>query len=183
MSGPDAFDRLMAGTDPSMVIVTTTDGEERAGCLVGFHAQSGIEPANLTVWLSKANHTFRVAVFAEHLAVHFPRAHDVELARTFGTLSGDDHDKFADVAWTAGPGGVPLLDGCPNRVVGRKLAVLDTRADHVCVVIEPTDARFEEPYVPLRLSDVAHLRAGHEAGERPPPRDTTSTGPPRPSGQ
>lgn len=174
MSWHDEFDSLMAGSDPSMVIVTTADGQERAGCLVGFHAQSGIEPGNLTVWLSKANHTFRVAVFAEHLAVHFPRAHDLELATKFGTVSGDDHDKFEDVAWSPGPGGVPLLDACPNRVVGRKLDLLDTRSDHVCVVIEPTDAGFEEPYVPLRLSHVIHLRAGHEAEERPTPRDTTT---------
>ena len=159
MSWQDAFDSLMAGADPAMVSVTTADGEERAGCLVGFHAQSGIEPGNLTVWLSKANHTFRVAVFAEHLAVHFPRATDVALATTFGTVSGDEHDKFADVAWTAGPGGVPLLD---------------TRSDHVCVVIEPVDARFEEPYLPLRLSHVAPLDAGHAAEERPTPPDTTA---------
>ena len=27
-----------------MVVVTTAQGDERAGCLVGFHAQSSIEP-------------------------------------------------------------------------------------------------------------------------------------------
>jgi len=174
MSWQDAFDSLMVGADPSMVIVTTADGAERAGCLVGFHAQSGIEPGNLSVWLSKANHTFRVAVFADHLAVHFPRAGDIELATTFGTLSGDEHDKFARCRWRPGPGGVPLLEDCPNVVVGRKLALLDTRSDHVCVVIEPLDARFEDPFAPLRLSDVEHLQAGHAAEERPAPPDTTT---------
>ena len=173
MRGADAFDELMTASDPAMVIVTTADDRERAGCLVGFHAQSGMEPGNLTVWLSKANHTFRVAVFAETLAVHFPRAGDIELATTFGTLSGDDRDKFALCSWTPGPDGVPLLDDCPNRVVGRKLALLDTRSDHVCIVIEPIEAQLEEPYDPLRLSDVIHLRAGHDAEERPTPDTTT----------
>ena len=36
------------------------------------------------------------------------------------------------------------------------------------------DARFEEPFVPLRLSDVEHLEAGHAAEERPAPPDTTT---------
>lgn len=167
-----AFGELMTQLDAPMVVVTTADEHERAGCLVGFHTQSGMEPDSLSVWLSKANHTFRVAVFAELLAVHFLTADDVELAELFGTVSGDDHDKFARCDWTPGPGGVPLLDGCANRVVGRKQALLDTRTDHVCVVLDPVETRYGGPFTPLRLADVGHLDAGHEATERPEPPTT-----------
>ena len=38
---------------------------------------------------------------------------------------------FAKCAWTAGPEGVPLLDGCPDRFVGRRTALMDPGADHV----------------------------------------------------
>ena len=169
MSSAEDFNALMALSDPSMVVVTTADDRERAGCLVGFHAQSGLEPGNFTVWLSKANHTFRVAVFARSLAVHFLAADDLDLAATFGTISGDDRDKFALSGWHAGPDGVPLLDGCPNRIVGRKVALLDTRSDHVCVVLDPIETHYDGDFAPLRLSDVVHLRAGHEAEERPQP--------------
>lgn len=172
MSGPDAFDEIMTWSDPVMVIVTTTNGRERAGCLVGFHAQSGMEPSGLSVWLSKANHTFRVAVFAPTLAVHFPAAGDLALATTFGTLSGDEHDKFARCEWHPGTDGVPLLDGCPNRIVARKAALLDTTSDHVCVVLDPVESQFPDRSPPLRLSDVIHLRAGHDAEERPKPATT-----------
>lgn len=170
MSSGEDFNALMTLSDPSMVIVTTADDRERAGCLVGFHAQSGLEPGNFTVWLSKANHTFRVAVFAQSIAVHFLAADDIDLATTFGTISGDDQDKFALCDWHAGPDDVPLLDGCPNRIVGRKVALLDTRSDHVCVVLDPIDAHHDGPFTPMRLSDVVHLRAGHQAEERPQPR-------------
>lgn len=172
MSQNDDFDALMTALDPPMVVVTTAHAHEHAGCLVGFHAQSGMEPGNLTVWLSKANHTFRVAVFAETIAVHFLTAADVDLATRFGTVSGDDVDKFEAEAWRPGPGGVPLLDACPNRIIGRKMALLDTRSDHVCVVLDPVESAYVPPFEPLRLRDVVHLRAGHEAAERPTPRTT-----------
>lgn len=169
---PDPFSQLMSQLDPPLIVVTTADERERAGCLVGFHTQSGLEPGNLTVWLSKANHTFRVAVFAQTLAVHFLTSDDRALAEHFGTTSGDDGDKFADCQWQAGPDGVPLLDACPNRVVGSKIALLDTRSDHVCVVIDPAESHFSGPFTPLRLSDVRDLEPGHEATERPKPLTT-----------
>ena len=43
----------------------------RAGCLVGFHSQSSIDPRQYAVWLSKANHTYPVALRSELFAVHF----------------------------------------------------------------------------------------------------------------
>lgn len=168
----DPFGQLMAQLDPPLIVVTTADERERAGCLVGFHAQSGLEPGNLTVWLSKANHTFRVAVFAEMLAVHFLTSGDRALAQHFGTTSGDEVDKFSDVPWEPGPGGLPLLEGCPNRVVGHKLALLDTRSDHVCVVLDPAETHFDGPFTPLRLSDVGDLEPGHDASDRPEPPTT-----------
>lgn len=172
MSNLDGFDDIMTWSDPAMIIVTTTDGREQAGCLVGFHAQSGMAPSGLSIWLSKANHTFRVAVFAQVLAVHFPTVDNVDIATTFGTLTGDQDDKFARCDWQPGADGVPLLDRCRNRVIGRKAALLDTTSDHVCVVLDPVESQFPDRRPPLRLNHVVHLRAGHDAEERPKPATT-----------
>src|SRR3954453_15530186 len=104
-----------------MAIVTTVSGGERAGCLIGFHAQCSIDPPRYVVWLSKANHTFRVALHAQHFAVHFlPEDIFEELPRLFGTVSGDDADKFARCSWDAGPGGVPLLRDLPHRFTAER---------------------------------------------------------------
>lgn len=176
MTDGHAFDQLMAQLDSPMAVVTTTTDQERAGCLVGFHSQSGMEPNSLSVWLSKANHTFRVATFADIFAVHFLTEANGDLAELFGAHSGDDIDKFTRCGWQPGPDAVPLLDDCANRVVGRKVALLDTRADHVCLVLDPVDATVTERFEPLRLSAVVHLRAGHDAEERPEPADTTPPG-------
>lgn len=164
-----AFDRLMARLDPPMIVVTTVAGDERAGCLVGFHSQAGMAPDKFAVWLSKANHTYAVASVAEHFAVHFLHEGQFDLAELFGTTCNAETDKFARCSWTSGPGGVPILDDCPDRVVGTRDSFLDSGTDHVCLVIDPVDASTGDGEFldPLRLSDVVDLEPAHAAEEPP----------------
>jgi flavin reductase (DIM6/NTAB) family NADH-FMN oxidoreductase RutF len=165
VTSTDAFDALAAAADPGMVIVTTAQGGERSGCLVGFHAQSSIEPRRYAVWLSRANHTYRVALLATHLAVHFLTEDDRDMAETFGSLTGDDVDKLALVAWKPGPAGVPLLERCPHRMVVRRVTLVDDGGDHVCVVTEPVVAEGGGGFRPLRLSATRDIPPGHRAEE------------------
>ncbi|MGO1284299.1 MAG: flavin reductase family protein [Brachybacterium sp.] len=161
-----AFTALTSAADPAMIVVTTAAEGERAGCLVGFHSQSSISPAHYSVWLSKANHTYRVALRASHLAVHILTAEDLPLAEHFGTLSGEETEKFSRIATSAGEGGVPLLEGCPHRMLLERITMLDDGGDHVVVTGTVVSARASGSLVPLRLSHVAHLRAGHDSEER-----------------
>jgi flavin reductase (DIM6/NTAB) family NADH-FMN oxidoreductase RutF len=139
---------------------------------VGFHSQCGIDPPRYAVWLSKANRTYRVGVFADVFAVHLLGRGDAALGDLFGAATGDDIDKFARCRWTAGPDGVPLLDDLPDRIVGRRRSLVDAGADHVCFVLEPieVDERPGGPSGPwLRVSDLAGDEPGHDADERHPP--------------
>jgi flavin reductase (DIM6/NTAB) family NADH-FMN oxidoreductase RutF len=165
----DAFAEIMRSRDADLIIVTAAEAGERAGCLVGFHSQSSMGPERYCVWLSKANHTYRVAQRSTHLAIHFLTAADGGLAERFGTLTGDRADKFAGLAVRPGPGGVPVLAGCASWLAVRRTALLDEGGDHVCVVTEPVDAHSGGPFRPLRLSDVGHLVPGHDSTERPDP--------------
>ena len=165
----DAFDSVMASLDGPMAVVTTAVAGERAGCLVGFHAQSAIDPERYCVWLSKANHTYRVALRSTHLAVHFLTEGDLEVAEHFGTLTGDDVDKFEGMELNESVDGVPLLDRCPHRMVLTRVALLDEGGDHVCITGECVDAATTGGFSPLRLSQVEHLTPGHEADERADP--------------
>lgn len=172
-----AFDRLVAALDPAMAVVTAAEGGERAGCLVGFHGQTSIDPPRYGVWLSKANHTYRVALRTTHLAVHLLTEADRELAAWFGSQTGDDVDKFADLAVEEGPGGVPLLAAGPHRLVLRRSVLLDDGGDHVCVTGDPVEAATSDAFRPLRLSQVHDLAPGHAAEERPfPPTERASRG-------
>jgi flavin reductase (DIM6/NTAB) family NADH-FMN oxidoreductase RutF len=161
----DAFDSIMASLDAPMAVVTTAVDGERAGCLIGFHAQSSIEPGRYCVWLSKANHTYQVALRAEHLAIHFLASKDHDLAELFGTLSGDDVDKFTRCDHRISSQGVPVLDRCPNWLIVERVALLDVGSDHVCIVTQPVEAGTGGAFTPLRLSDVDDLDPGHDAEE------------------
>jgi len=166
---PDPFAGIMSCLDNALIVVTTAEGQERAGCLVGFHAQSSMDPGRYAVWLSKANYTYRVALRATHLGIGFLTTADQSLAERFGTLTGDKTDKFAGLRVSRGAGGVPVLEDIPHWVVLRRIALLDEGGDHVCVTGEPVAAGSSGPFEPLRLSHVGHLHPGHGPRERPGP--------------
>src|SRR5688572_30127357 len=115
----EGFGELVASTDPAMVVVTVAADGEVDGCLVGFHSQCSIDPPRHAVWLSVANRTYALAQRATHLAVHRLGSGDRDVAELFGGVTGDDVDKLARCAWESGPSGVPLLERCRARFVGR----------------------------------------------------------------
>lgn len=164
---PDgAFERLMASVDTAMIVVTTAAEDELAGCLVGFHAQSSISEQQYSVWLSKANHTYRVSLRATHFGVHFLTRDDLAIAERFGTQSGEQADKFAGLDFQLDEGGVPVIGDCPNRLVLERIATLDDGGDHVCITTRVQSTHTAGAFTPLRLSDVTHLDPGHASEER-----------------
>ena len=66
-------DDVVEHVDQALIVVTTAANDQRSGCLVGFHTQCSIEPFRYAVWLSKANLTYRVALFAHALRRPLPR--------------------------------------------------------------------------------------------------------------
>ena len=164
--GEDPFDTLMASVDPPLIVLTTSAENQWAGCLIGFHAQSSITPHRYSVWLSKANHTYRVGLRAEHFAVHFLTAEDLALAERFGTLTGEDTDKFAGMDVDPDQNGVPRLTACQNRMTLDRIAILDDGGDHVCLTTRLSSAHTDGHFAPLRLSSAAHLDPGHGNRER-----------------
>ncbi|MCU1399446.1 MAG: flavin reductase domain protein FMN-binding protein [Acidimicrobiales bacterium] len=173
MTDPSA--QIFRWIDSPLIIATTASHGQLAGCVAGFHTQCSIEPVRYAVWLSKANHTQRVALFSTHVALHFLDKGDHDLAALFGGLSADEVDKFASVAWSAGPGGVPLIDACPNRIVLRRTTVWDDGSDHVCLIGEPIDAQAGPlDRAPMRVTDADDIEPGHSAGSRGTPNDLTA---------
>ncbi len=157
---PTSFPALVAELDYPLFIITATADEERSGCIVGFATQCSIHPPRFLACLSNVNRTFAVAARADLLAVHLVPPHATELVELFGGETADEIDKFARCAWTGGPGGVPLLDACPNWFVGR---IIDRMSlgDHTGYLLEPEEVGHdaaEGAYGYQRAKDVA---AGH----------------------
>ena len=147
--------------DHPMFIVTTTDGRERAGCLVGFTTQTSIDPPRFLVCLSDKNRTFRVAREAEVLVVHLVPAEAGELAELFGSETGDEVDKFARCAWHVGPGGAPVLEGCSTWFAGRILERVPA-GDHHAFLVEPVEAHGDEDERPFTFHRARWIEPGHE---------------------
>lgn len=165
MTNTDAFDGLMAAANPALIIVTTAVEGDKAGCLVGFHAQSSIDPRRYSVWLSKANRTYAVASRATHVGIHFLTRSDLAIAELFGTRTGDEVDKFEGTPWAYSMEGVPMLSALPRQFVGRRIDLIEPAADHACLIAEPIVAQCLGDFEPLRLSDADELQPGHEADE------------------
>lgn len=162
----DPFHTLMGSANSALVVVTTSAEETQAGCLVGYHSQASISPQHYCIWLSKANHTYRVGLRATHFAVHFLTADDLAMAQQFGTHSGQHTDKFADLDVQTGPQDMPLLTDCPNRLVLERISLLDDGGDHVCVTGRVVSAHSDEKFAPLRVADIGKLVPAHGSDER-----------------
>jgi flavin reductase (DIM6/NTAB) family NADH-FMN oxidoreductase RutF len=159
-----AVDGFVDLLDPPVYVVTATADGERAGCLVGFASQCSLSPVRFAVWLSKVNHTYRVACRATFLGVHLLGREQHGLARLFGSETGDRVDKFTRARWAPGSEGVPVLDDACAWFVGR----IEDRADwgdHVGFALTPVDggARPLPRGSVLTLRDVIDLNPGHPA--------------------
>ena len=157
-----AFHSLVGELDYPMFIVTACADGERSGCLIGFATQASIDPARFLVCLSHENRTYRVALGADLLGVHFVPEGAEELAELFGGETGDEIDKFERTGWQPGPGGTPLLDDCPNRFVGRVLERMGA-GDHDAFLLEPVLAERGTEADEFKFHRAKRIEAGHEA--------------------
>ena len=145
-----------------MFIATVASDGERAGCLIGFATQCSIHPPRFLAGISDKNRTFRVARGAAAMAIHLVPEDATELAELFGGETGDEVDKFKRCAWRPGPDGVPLLDECPNRFVGRVLWRHEA-GDHDAFLLEPVAAEKGTAEDEFTFHRAKRIEAGHEA--------------------
>ena len=164
LPGAEAFERVVALLDYPMFVVTTRVGDDRAGCLVGFSSQVSISPPRFLVGLSKKNHTYRVADGgATHLAVHLVAREHQDLARLFGSATGDRVDKFGRCRWSEGPEGLPILTDAAAWFAGRILDRFDL-GDHVGHLTQPVAGAAPDRFGNLvTFTDVKELEPGHDA--------------------
>ncbi|WP_179472120.1 flavin reductase family protein [Mycolicibacterium vinylchloridicum] len=164
LPGAEAFERVVGLLDYPMFVVTTRVGDQRAGCLVGFSSQVSIHPPRYLVGLSKKNHTYRVTEQgATHLAVHLLAEEHRDLARLFGSETGDRIDKFSRCRWWDGPEGLPILTDAAAWFAGAILDRFDL-GDHVGHLTEPVAGAAPDRFGDLvTFADVKDLEPGHEA--------------------
>ena len=156
-----AFAQLVSQADYALYIVTVANGDERAGCLIGFAAQVSIYPPRFLVCLSVKNRTYRVAREAEVVIVHPVPSDEERLAQLFGGETGDEVDKFASCAWESGPAGAPVLTQLSSWFAGRVRDRIEF-GDHVGLVLEPIEVHRGELDEALSFRRGRWIDPGHE---------------------
>ncbi|UOQ57094.1 flavin reductase [Leucobacter allii] len=101
--------RNVAGHFASGVtVITTDDGERRYGTTASAVSSLSMDPPMMLVCLNRSSTTHDAVARSGRFAISILSVEQDLLARHFGRKG---EDKFADVPWSAGPHGLPLLDG------------------------------------------------------------------------
>lgn len=156
----DAIAPLVERLDYPLFVVTVSSREEHSGCLVGFVTQCSIRPPRYLICISKANHTWDVSHKADALALHLLGRDQHDVAAVFGEETGDDVDKLAQVSWTEGVTGSPVLSECAAWMEGTILDRVDV-GDHVACVVDPVAGGHGSHHGQFTLSHAGDLEPGH----------------------
>ncbi|GAA2613119.1 flavin reductase family protein [Streptomyces axinellae] len=161
-AGPAATLRRALRQHAAGVTVITVPGP--AGFTATSFTSVSLEPALVSFYLGLTASTVRAVRAAERFAVHVLGPGNESVAEGFAR-SGVD--RFADVPWTPGPGGLPVLDAAPLWLTART-TLLREIGDHLLVVGEVEDSGGEGGPTGLVHHQGAFCEAaplGHVRGE------------------
>lgn len=96
-----------------VTVVTAMDGERPRGLAVNAFSSISLEPATVMVCVQRTSSTHDCLFRADHLAINILSTDQLDVVTTF---AGKSDDKFADLDWTRGPFGSPLIDRSSARM-------------------------------------------------------------------
>lgn len=90
-----------------VTVVTALDGDTPRGLAVNAFASISLDPPTVMVAVQHTSSTHECLFTADHLAINILSTSQLDVVTTFATKSTD---KFANLDWTPGPFGSPLID-------------------------------------------------------------------------
>ncbi|MDO6564221.1 flavin reductase [Amphritea sp. 1_MG-2023] len=143
---PKDFRRALSQFPTGVTVITTLDAE---GKPVGVTASSfnsvSMEPALILWSIDKGAHSLSAFENAKHFAVNILGSDQVATSNNFASRG---EDKFANVAYTAGLGGAPMLEDYAAQLECKTWAVYEG-GDHLILVGEVIHYRFNDVIEPL----------------------------------
>ncbi|MFJ8825215.1 flavin reductase [Streptomyces sp. NPDC102467] len=91
-----------------VTVVTTDDAGTPKGLAVNAFSSISLDPPMVLVCVQRSSSTHPALHRATHLGVSILAADQLDVAKTF---AGKSPDKFAELRWTPGEHGAPLIDG------------------------------------------------------------------------
>ena len=155
----DAINRLLKTcVDREVWVVTSAHAGERGGLLATFVSPISIVPElpRLAVALSKLHHTWTLVEAAGVFAVHLLTVEQADLAWRFGTQSGRDVDKFANLTCETGVTGCPILAAARGWLECRVEQSFDT-GDRTLYLAEVVAGDLSESFSPLTQRQLLDL--------------------------
>ena len=124
-----------------LFVLTTREGEQDNGCIINTAIQAASEPNQMSVCVSKLNHTHdmiqRTGVF--NVSVLSQRA-GFDLFKHFGFQSGRDVNKFETFAdYARGANGLCYITEGPNAYFSVKIMKMEDLGSHTMFLGEITD--------------------------------------------
>ncbi len=125
-----AFRNALGAFATGVAVVTARDaGGAPVGITANSFASVSLDPP-LVLWSpARASRRFPIFTAAQAFAIHVLAADQQAVCDTFVRAA----QGFGAVAWTEGPDGLPLLDGCLSRLICGREAVLDA-GDHAIIL-------------------------------------------------
>ncbi|WP_051520896.1 flavin reductase family protein [Rubellimicrobium mesophilum] len=127
---PRAFRTALGSFATGVTVVTARDARgEPVGLTANSFASVSLDPP-LVLWSpARASRRFEAFVEAEDFAIHVLARDQQAVCDAFVRAQGG----FAAVAWSEGPRGLPLLEGCVARFLCRREAAIDG-GDHAILL-------------------------------------------------
>ena len=101
-----AFRRCLSQFGTGVTVITAQAGDDRAGVTVNSFSSLSLEPPLILWAINRQSKSYPVFEAATHFAVNILASDQIEVSRCFATPA---EDKFAQVAWTSGEWGTPVL--------------------------------------------------------------------------
>jgi flavin reductase (DIM6/NTAB) family NADH-FMN oxidoreductase RutF len=98
--------RLLAG---GVTLITTADGDERAGLTATAVCSLSVEPPRVLACVNLKGATYRVLAASRAMTVNLLGAAHEPLAHCFGGMRTEYEDPFALAQWSVGVNGAPTL--------------------------------------------------------------------------
>jgi flavin reductase (DIM6/NTAB) family NADH-FMN oxidoreductase RutF/DNA-binding MarR family transcriptional regulator len=164
---PEAFRRALGQFPTGVTIATAAAGERPVGMTANSFSSVSLEPP-LVLWcVAKAAPSYPAFMAAGAFAIHFLGADHHALALRFAGKAGRA-EKFADLAYSRGETGAPLLDGVAPIFECRVWARYDG-GDHTILVGEVVHF-IARPHEPLLFHSGELRRIGEGRRHRELPR-------------
>jgi flavin reductase (DIM6/NTAB) family NADH-FMN oxidoreductase RutF len=131
-----AFRQVCSQFPTGVTAVTACTGEGVVAALtVNSFTSVSLDPAQVLFCVANSSSSFDVLMAAERVAIHILRQDQEEVARRFATSGLTGPEKLDGLAWSSGPGGVPVLDGGGAVLIGRPGQYV-TSGDHVILLVD-----------------------------------------------